>query len=75
MNLSKRLLEHINNKHSNVIALFHSIQNAIRKYGLDNFSVLILELLCIDNNLLACGGKWIKCFTNRNGTKIFSAMQ
>ena len=38
--LSRRILEHIRDKHSNIY-----LQNAIKKYGLANFSVCILELL------------------------------
>nr|YP_009749720.1 hypothetical protein HGG39_mgp04 [Calonectria ilicicola]QIJ45878.1 hypothetical protein [Calonectria ilicicola]QIJ45977.1 hypothetical protein [Calonectria ilicicola] len=46
MVLSRRLLEHINNRNSNIY-----LQNAIGKYGFENFSIYILELLPADSNL------------------------
>ena len=46
INLARRIVDHINNQHSNVL-----LQNAINKYSLSNFSVYILELLPMDENL------------------------
>ena len=46
MNLARRIIDHINNKSSNLL-----LQRAINKYGLKNFSVYILELLPTDENL------------------------
>nr|YP_009254051.1 hypothetical protein [Hypomyces aurantius]ANC62737.1 hypothetical protein [Hypomyces aurantius] len=46
MNLAKRVIEHITHQHSNIY-----LQNAIKKYGLENFSVYILELLPASSNL------------------------
>nr|YP_009327866.1 hypothetical protein [Epichloe festucae]APB96825.1 hypothetical protein [Epichloe festucae]APB96885.1 hypothetical protein [Epichloe hybrida] len=46
MNLAKRILEHINNKQSNIY-----LQNAISKYKLENFTLYNLEFLYTDNNL------------------------
>ena len=40
MNLARRLLDHINNQNSNI-----KLQRAMSKYGLNNFSIYILELL------------------------------
>ena len=40
MDLSRRILEHINNVSSNIY-----LQNAIVKYGLNSFTVYIMELL------------------------------
>lgn len=45
MNLARRLLDHINNQNSNI-----KLQRAISKYGLNNFSIYILELLPADLN-------------------------
>lgn len=46
MNLARRLADHIYNQNSNLI-----LQRAINKYGLDNFSIYILELLPTNENL------------------------
>lgn len=46
MNLARRIVDHINNQSSNLL-----LQRAINKYGLNNFSVYILELLPTDENL------------------------
>jgi len=46
MNLARRLTDHVNNQNSNI-----RLQRAIRKYGLNNFSIYILELLPEDLNL------------------------
>nr|YP_009072360.1 truncated GIY-YIG endonuclease [Sclerotinia borealis]AHX83014.1 truncated GIY-YIG endonuclease [Sclerotinia borealis] len=46
MDLARRILEHINNKHSNL-----HLQRAISKYDLSNFSLYILELLPADEDL------------------------
>lgn len=46
MNLARRLTDHINNRNSNIM-----LQRAISKYGLNNFSIYILELLPADLNL------------------------
>lgn len=46
MDLAKRVLDHIKHRQSNVY-----LQNAMKKYGLENFSVYILELLPTDSNL------------------------
>lgn len=43
INLTKRIMEHLNNTSSNII-----LQCAINKYGLSNFSIYILELLPIN---------------------------
>lgn len=40
MNLARRVTDHINNRNSNIM-----LQRAISKYGLNNFSIYILELL------------------------------
>lgn len=47
IDLAKRIIEHISNNHSNVY-----LQNAIAKYGLENFTVYVLELLPKSNNLI-----------------------
>jgi group I intron endonuclease len=46
MDLARRILEHINNKNSNL-----HLQRAISKYDLSNFSLYILELLPTDEDL------------------------
>lgn len=46
VNLARRVLEHINNQQSNL-----HLQRAISKYDLSNFSLYILELLPMDENL------------------------
>lgn len=46
MNLARIILDHINNQSSNLL-----LQRAINKYGLNKFSVYILELLPTDENL------------------------
>lgn len=46
MNLARRLTDHVNNQSSNLL-----LQRAINKYGLNNFSLYILELLPVNVNL------------------------
>jgi group I intron endonuclease len=48
MDLAKRIMDHLNNKSSNIY-----LQHAIRKHGLNNFSVYILELLPTNTSLLS----------------------
>ena len=48
MDLAKRIMDHLTNKHSNVY-----LQHAIKKHGLNNFSVYVLELLPTDTSLLS----------------------
>ena len=46
MNLARRLTDHVNNQSSNLL-----LQRAINKYGLNNFSIYILEFLPANENL------------------------
>jgi len=46
INLSIRIVEHINNRNSNI-----HLQNAINKYGLNNFSVYVIALLPSNDKL------------------------
>jgi hypothetical protein len=46
MNLARRLIDHVKNQSSNLL-----LQRAINKYGLNNFSIYILELLPVNVNL------------------------
>lgn len=50
MDLARRVLEHISNRHSNL-----HLQRAISKHDLSNFSLYILELLPVDNDLTSEG--------------------
>jgi predicted GIY-YIG superfamily endonuclease len=48
IDLAKRIMDHLNNKSSNIY-----LQHAIRKHGLNNFAVYILELLPTNTSLLS----------------------